>query len=356
VGRVVRGSRLVSESVVVEPTQLNELALVGNSRAMQAVYKEIGKVAATPVPVLIRGATGTGKELVARAIHQHSDRCNQPFVAVNCAALPGPMLESELFGHERGAFTGAYQRRIGRFEQASNGTLLLDEVGDLTPDLQVKLLRVLQERTFQRLGGNESIPASARVLTATHRNLEEAIAEREFREDLFFRLSVVTICIPPLAERKEDIPELVRHFLGRHGGELGVDRPSIHPEALHALERQAWPGNVRELENVVRSAMLLARPFSIGPEHVEKAIARASLPVQASEMPHSSYVASLLDRAERGELSDAYWRMVEEMEPELFAQAYRRADGNQAQIARWLGVTRLKLREKLRQFGLHSRD
>jgi DNA-binding NtrC family response regulator len=215
---------------------------------------------------------------------------------------------------------------------------------------------VLQDRTIQRLGGNELLPVDVRVLAATHRNLEESIAEQEFREDLFFRLSVVTITVPSLAERREDIPELVRHFLSRHAGELGVERPSIHPDALVILERQPWPGNVRELENVIRSALVLARPFSIGPDHVNQAITRSRRPVQTAEQSHSTYIASLLDRAERGELTDAYWRMVEDLEPELFTQAFRRASGNQAQMARWLGVTRLKLREKLRRLGLHAKD
>src|SRR5256885_6467956 len=187
-------------------------ALVGKSVAMQAIYKEIGRVASKPVNVLIRGETGTGKELIARAIYQHSDRANAPFVAINCAAIPETLLESELFGHERGAFTGAEARRIGRFEQAHHGTIFLDEIGDMTPGTQAKLLRVLQEKYIQRVGGKESIAVDVRVIAATHRDLESALRQKQFREDLFYRLSVVTVVMPPLSERKEDIPELTRYF------------------------------------------------------------------------------------------------------------------------------------------------
>ncbi len=185
-------------------------AIVGNSRAMQSIYKEIGRIAAKPVSVLIRGETGTGKELIARAIYQHSDRANAPFVAINCAAIPETLLESELFGHERGAFTGAESRRIGRFEQADQGTIFLDEIGDMTPGTQVKLMRVLQEKSLQRLGGKETIPVDVRVIAATHRDLEAAIRQNQFREDLYYRISVVVLNLPPLRERKEDIPDLVR--------------------------------------------------------------------------------------------------------------------------------------------------
>jgi DNA-binding NtrC family response regulator len=350
---------VVSAQRMSEPVELGEardngFAIIGNSRAMQTVYKEIGRVAATPVPVLIRGGTGTGKELIARALYQHSDRAGKPFIAVNCAAIPQTLIESELFGHERGAFTGAQQRRIGRFEQANGGTLFLDEIGDLPIDTQAKLLRVLQERYIQRVGGDESIPVDVRVITATHRDLEEAIKEREFREDLFFRISVVTITLPPLSERAEDIPELVRYFIGRYAGELGIEHPSIQPEAITLLQKQPWPGNVRELENVVRQAMLAARPFAIASDHVVQVMAKSHAATPSPDRSHTTYVADLLARAERGEVTDAYWRMVSELEPELFSQAIQRAGGNQAKAARWLGITRLKMREKLAELGLRT--
>ncbi|HYG24256.1 MAG TPA: sigma-54 dependent transcriptional regulator [Verrucomicrobiae bacterium] len=349
----VASSRRMSESIEIGEARSSPRAIVGTSRVMQNIYKEIGRVAATPVTVLIRGATGTGKELIARAIYQHSNRASEPFIAVNCAAIPETLLESELFGHERGSFSGAHTRRIGRFEQAQNGTIFLDEIGDLAPNTQAKLLRVLQEKSFQRLGGDEVISVDVRVLAATHRNLEAAIQEGEFREDLLYRLSVVTITLPALSERVEDIPELVKFFISRYARELGMESSSIQPDAIAWLQTQPWPGNVRELENVVRRAMLMARPFGISLEHVQQVVNRDRKPPAAGSQTHTAYVADLLDRVQRGEAENAYSMMIGEMEPELFRQAIQLAQGNQAKAARWLGVTRLKMREKLSEFGLH---
>jgi DNA-binding NtrC family response regulator len=352
-GAAVANNRLMSEPVEMGEASTNRSAIVGKSRSMQAIYKEIGRVAATPATVLIRGSTGTGKELIARAIYQHSDRADKPFIAVNCAAIPDALLESELFGHERGAFTGAQSRRIGRFEQASGGTLFLDEIGDLNANTQGKLLRVLQERSIQRLGSEASIPVDVRVLAATHRDLEAAIAEKEFREDLFYRLSVVTITLPPLSERAEDIPLLAKYFIHRYGKELALESPAVQPEAISLLQSQPWPGNVRELENAVRQALLLAKPFPINQEHVQQVLAKARKPVASSQQTHAAYVTELLARVQSGDLQDAYSRLITDLEPELFKQAIQLAQGNQAKAARWLGVTRLKMREKLIQFGLH---
>jgi len=349
----VMSSRLMSEALEMGETRVGQRAIIGNSRVMQNIYKEVGRVAATPVTVLIRGATGTGKELIARAIYQHSDRADKPFIAVNCAAIPETLLESELFGHEKGSFTGAQTRRIGRFEQAHGGTIFLDEIGDLSLNTQAKLLRVLQEKCIQRLGGDEVIPVDVRVLAATHRDLETAIQEKEFREDLMYRLSVVTITLPPLSQRAEDIPELVKFFMGRYGKELGIENPSIQPEAIAWMQTQPWPGNVRELENVVRRAMLLARPFAVRLDHVQQVLAHTNKPVEVSNQTHAAYVADLLARVQRGEEENAYSKMIADLEPELFAQAIQLAQGNQAKAARWLGVTRLKMREKLMSLGLH---
>lgn len=349
----VASSRLMSEPVEIGEARAAQRAIVGKSKVMQNIYKEIGRIAATPVTVLIRGATGTGKELIARAIYQHSDRADKPFIAVNCAAIPETLLESELFGHERGSFTGAHARRIGRFEQAHTGTVFLDEIGDLAPNTQAKLLRVLQEKCFQRLGGDELIPIDVRVLAATHRDLEAAIAEKEFREDLLYRLSVVTITLPPLKDRVEDIPDLVKFFMQQHAKESGVENPSIQPEAIPWLQTQTWPGNVRELENVVRRAMLVARPFPVALEHVQQLLVKDRKPASVSTQAHSAYLAELLQRAQRGEIEGAYSKMIAELEPELFSQAIQLAHGNQAKAARWLGVTRLKMREKLVELGLH---
>jgi DNA-binding NtrC family response regulator len=271
---------------------------------------------------------------------------------VNCAAIPDTLLESELFGYERGAFTGAQARRIGRFEQAQGGTIFLDEVGDLNANTQGKLLRVLQERCIQRLGSEANIPVDVRVLAATHRDLEAAIKEREFREDLFYRLSVVTIMLPPLSERAEDIPELVKYFVHRYGKEFGLGSPSIQPEAISFLQNQPWPGNVRELENVVRQALLSARPFGIGPEHVQQVLAKTRKPVATPQQTHAAYITELLKGTQRGDIQNAYTRMIADLEPELFKQAIQLAQGNQSKAARWLGIGRMRLREKLVQFGL----
>jgi DNA-binding NtrC family response regulator len=357
VATAVASSRLMSEPVELGEGGSHGPAIIGNSRAMQAIYKEIGRVAATPATVLIRGATGTGKELIARAIYQHSQRADKPFIAVNCAAIPDALLESELFGHERGAFTGAQSRRIGRFEQASGGTLFLDEIGDLNGNTQGKLLRVLQERCLQRLGSETNIEVDVRVLAATHRNLDAAIQEREFREDLFYRLSVVTITLPPLSQRAEDIPALAKYFMQRYAKDLGVEAPAVQLEALAFLQSQPWPGNVRELENAMRQALLLARPFAIGLEHVQQVMTKNRRPASGEPQSHAAYIAELLTRAQNGEIDNAYSKMIGDLEPELFKQAIQLAQGNQARAARWLGVTRLKMREKLIDLGWrHGRD
>jgi len=353
VAPAVAHARRMSEPVSLGEASPDRAALVGRSRAMQQLYKEIGRAAPTFATVLIRGETGTGKELIARALYQHGERADRPFIAINCAAIPETLLESELFGHERGAFTGAQARRIGRFEQAQQGTIFLDEIGDLSPGTQSKLLRVLQEKCIQRLGSNETIHVDVRVVAATHRDLEAAIREKEFREDLFYRLSVVVLRVPPLNERTEDIPDLVRFFMQRYARDFGVDSPAIQPEATDWLQKQTWPGNVRELENVARQSLLAARPFPISLEHVQQVLARARQPSAVTEQTHAAYIADLLVRVQRGEEQAAFPRMVADLEPELYTQAIRLAQGNQAKAARWLGVTRLKMREKLIQLGLH---
>ena len=353
VASAVRQARLMSEPVEFGDTASARLAIVGKSRVMQNIYKEIGRVAATPVTVLIRGQTGTGKELIARAIYQHSNRADKPFIAINCAAIPETLLESELFGHERGAFTGAHARRIGRFEQADGGTIFLDEIGDLRANTQSRLLRVLQEKCLSRVGGDEVISVDVRVLSATHGDLEEAIKEKEFREDLYYRLSVVTIRLPSLAERREDVPDLIKYFIQRYARELRIESPAIQPEVIVWLQNQSWPGNVRELENVVRQALLLAQPFAISLDHVQQVLGRTKRPANAAAQTHSEYIAHLLDRAQRGEIANAHEQMVSDLETEMFTQAIKLANGNQARAARWLGVTRLKMRERLIELGLH---
>lgn len=353
VEQAVIASRLMSEPVQFGEAGQARDAIIGNSRSMQSIYKEIGRIAAKPVSVLIRGETGTGKELIARAIYQHSDRVNAPFIAINCAAIPEALLESELFGHERGAFTGANARRIGRFEQANHGTIFLDEIGDMTMGTQVKLMRVLQERNLQRLGGEELIPVDMRIITATHRDLEAAIKENQFREDLFFRIGVVVINLPPLRERKEDIPDLIQFFIRKYAAEFSVENPSIHADALEFLQSQPWPGNVRELENVSRKMLLLARNYTISLEHARTAMAGTNPPASFADKSLQTYADEILAAAQNGELTDAHARYHETAERVLFGRAIELAQGNQAKVARWLGISRLTLREKLIRFGLH---
>ncbi len=353
VSQAADSNRRMSEPVALGDPSTRREALVGRGSAMQAIYKEIGRVASKPVSVLIQGETGTGKELIARALYQHSDRANAPFITVNCAAIPETLLESELFGHERGAFSGADARRIGRFEQADRGTIFLDEIGDMTLGTQVKLLRVLQERTLQRLGGKETIPVDVRVIAATHRDLEAAIREKQFREDLYYRLNVVVITLPPLRSRREDIPELVRYFLARHGAELGNANPSIHPEALDFLQAQPWPGNVRELQNAIRKALLAARGYTINLEHVRTTLNKSAGAPCFAALPGGEYIDEVLAEARGEEVPDAYARVIEAAERELFARAILQAQGNQAKAARWLGITRVTMRAKLIHFGLH---
>jgi len=353
VRKAADSNRLMSEPVVLGDAAATRDALVGQSPAMQAIYKEIGRVAAKPLNVLIRGETGTGKELIARALYQHSERAKAPFIAINCAAIPETLLESELFGHERGAFTGAEGRRIGRFEQADRGTIFLDEIGDMTLGTQVKLMRVLQEKSLQRLGGKDTIAVDVRVLAATHRDLEGAIRQKQFREDLYYRLSVVVITLPPLRQRREDIPDLVRYFLQKYGPELGNPQPSILPEAQEFLQAQGWPGNVRELENVVRKALLLAQTYTININHVRTVLNKTGELACSPTRAFGEYVDDLLAAAMRGDIADAHARVLETAEREVFSRAIHQAHGNQAKAARWLGISRITMKAKLVQFGLH---
>jgi DNA-binding NtrC family response regulator len=342
---------VATRSAATEPqvTKVGEspaYTMIGRSRPMQQVYKEIGRVAALPVVVLIRGETGTGKELVARAIHRYSDRAEQAFVIVNCVAIPETLLESELFGHEQGAFTGAQTLRIGKFEQADKGTIFLDEIGDMSLATQAKLLRVLQESAIRRLGGKELISVDVRVLAATHRDLEKAVAEGTFREDLYYRLNDASLRLPSLRERREDIRPLVHHFLQNR-------QTSISPEALRILQYYSWPGNVRELKNVVQQAAVVARGYSINPENVRKALEQANLSQREPSQFLDSYVAELLENAMREGHANAQDILTEWVERELYGQAMALAGDDQSQVARWLGVSRPTVRERLLHYGLH---
>lgn len=311
--------------------------MVGHSPAMQEVYKAIGRVADTSATVLVTGESGTGKELVANAIHEFSGRRARPLIKVNCAAIPSELLESELFGHEKGAFTNAIARRIGRFEQAQGGTLFLDEVGDMPLGLQSKLLRAIQERTIERLGGHGSIAIDFRLVAATAGDLNNAVAEGRFREDLFYRLNVVTIGLPPLRSRREDIPLLLQRFLGR--SEKAV---SIRQDALDRIMRHDWPGNVRELENVVTRAVVLAPGGIITPDVIE--------------FPSISNPETQGTWESRVPFRDGYWPVLRRVEAELIRAALRVSGGNKTEAARVLGVQRRLLYQKMTELGLDSLD
>ncbi|MGJ8697281.1 MAG: sigma-54-dependent transcriptional regulator [Verrucomicrobiaceae bacterium] len=353
VERALASSQPSARTVSIGHHDPGKDAIIGTSRGMQLVFKEIGKVANKPISVLIKGETGSGKELIARAIYQHSDRADQPFVAINCAAIPDNLIESELFGHERGAFTGALTKRIGRFEQAHNGTLFLDEIGDLPWQTQVKLLRVLQERVITRVGGKDDIPIDVRIISATHRDLAAMIEDGSFREDLFFRLNASLVNLPPLRERPDDIPPLVDYFLGKYVHDFQMEAPSVQKDAITFLSEQEWPGNVRQLENVVRRALIESRGFTISRKTMEQALA-TPLKTQVSEKgSFADHVRSRLGAASQGELPDgAFAALSADLEEELYRQAVEMSHGNQSNIAKWLGVSRMTVRDKLDKYDL----
>ncbi|MCL6543933.1 MAG: sigma-54 dependent transcriptional regulator [Bryobacteraceae bacterium] len=310
--------------------------IVGRSPAMQEIFATILRVAPTRATVLLAGESGVGKDLIARAIHYHSPRRDRPFVKINCTAIPENLMESELFGFEKGAFTGAVASKPGKFELADTGTAFLDEIGDVPGPIQVKLLRVLQEREFERLGSNKTRQIDVRIIAATNRDLRAALEEGTFREDLYYRLNVVPINIPPLRERKEDIPFLAEHFVRKLAPELGSTATSISEAAIQKLMEYHWPGNVRELENVIERSLVLCSGTVLEPSDIKlEASPRA---VKSSAVPF---------------LPEGY--TLEEYEQALIREALRRADGNKSQAARLLGLTRNALRYRLSQMGLEDR-
>jgi two-component system nitrogen regulation response regulator GlnG len=329
-------------------------SLVGRSSQMQEVYKAIGRVAPQDVTVLIRGESGTGKELVARALYHHSPRASGPFLAVNCAAIPDALLESELFGHEKGSFTGAEQRRIGKFEQCSGGTLFLDEIGDMSPLVQSKVLRVLQSQEFERVGGNTTIKTDVRVITATNRDLEKMVENGEFRSDLYYRLSGFTIQLAPLRERRDDIVSLLERYLAVYSLEMGKDVHGVAPEALEMLLAYSWPGNVRELQNVMKQSLLRSVGNVVIPEFLPDSI-RQPAAETAGLFDDGLIGADLrrfVDERLAAESSDLYAEALEFMERYLVSRILALCDGNQSQAARMLGITRGCLRSKVRALGV----
>ncbi len=351
-------AKALAREVVELRTGIQEVwefgALVGKSPRMQEVYKTIGRIAGTDVTVLIQGESGTGKEVVARAIHHYSRRAGKPFVAVSCAAIPATLLEAELFGHERGAFTDAHQRRLGKFELANGGTVYLDEVADMGPELQPKLLRVLQEREFERIGGADPIRVDVRVVAATNRDLEAMIRDGRFREDLYYRLNVVSLTLPPLRERREDIPFLVDHFLAKYAGELG--ERALSADALDRLLAYAWPGNVRELENVIQHAMVMAGGGVILPEHLPITPGAGAPPPREGTL--EQLIQAKLDECVRGlgsrEAANLYELVLGLVERPLLRAVLRETGGNQLRAAALLGINRNTLRKKLRALGLKA--
>jgi DNA-binding NtrC family response regulator len=335
--RAIENRRRISELEAYRTEEAQqESEIVGSGPAMQKLYKLIGQVSATDSTVLIRGESGTGKEVVARAIHKHSLRGARRMVKVNCASIPETLLEAELFGHERGAFTGASQRRIGKFEYAAGGTLFLDEIGELAPSTQVKLLRVLQDHCIERLGSNIAIPLDVRILAATNCDLETAIRQGRFREDLYYRLNVVSIQIPSLRQRREDIPELSTFLLRRSAARLKMQTPSLSEEALEGLCKKDWPGNVRELEHCLERAIILSRSGVILGEHVELSVTPSS-----AENPADSFA-----------LEDGLHAAVEKLERRLIERALTASSGNRTRAAEILKINRRLLYDKLRDFGI----
>jgi two-component system nitrogen regulation response regulator GlnG len=358
VARAFTISRLMQVPAVIadeEPVPEGADVLVGRSPAMQEVYKAIGRVAPQDLTVLIMGESGTGKELVARAIYRHSPRAAGPFLAINCAAIPEQLLESELFGHEKGAFTGADRKRIGKFEQCSGGTLFLDEIGDMSALTQTKILRVLQEQRFERVGGNETIQTNVRVIAATNKDLKALAAAGRFRDDLYYRLSVYTILLPPLRERGEDLSLLVEHFVRRFSRELGKEIQQVDPETLQVLRRYPWPGNLRELQSVLKQALLHATGSVLLadflPASVRTREERASSAAPAAETELPDLERFLGGRLQAGS-QNLYAEALAVLERQLLTQVLRHTGGNQVQAARTLGITRNSLRFKLRALGI----
>jgi two-component system nitrogen regulation response regulator GlnG len=348
--RAFEAARLMSVPAVLAVESVPD-QIVGHSAVMQEMCKAIGRVAPQDVNVLILGESGTGKELVARALYSNSRRADKPFLAVNCAAIPEQLLESELFGHEAGAFTGATRRRIGKFEQCGGGTLFLDEIGDMPPPLQAKILRVLQEQEFERIGGNETIRSNVRVLTATNQDLPKLITDGRFRKDLFYRLNAVTIQIPPLRSRLEDIAELAHYFLFKFNRDLRMDLRGFDSEVLERFQAYDWPGNVRELQGAIKQSMVNASGLLIRPEFLAESLLKTPVRQAAviSDFPNLSALIAQLLPDEEGQLYD---RVIAAVERVLFTQVLEYTHGNQGKACELLGVNRSTLRHRLRTLGL----
>jgi len=321
---------------------------------MQEVYKAIGRVASTDATVLIRGESGTGKELAARAIYQHSLRAQKPFLVINCVAIPDTLLESELFGYEKGAFTGAAHRRVGKIEQADGGTVFLDEIGDMPFSIQAKILRLLQEKSIERLGGRQPIPVDVRIIAATNRDLEKALQEGRFREDLYYRLKVVTLQLPPLRDRAEDIPLLADYFLSRFSVEMEMGNPGLTDEARTTLMGDSWPGNVRELANTLQKALIFSRGVPIGPDEVSRVIGERDAPpsvkAQTVEGSIREWVREMIGSAPSEErLFDT---LMDRFAKILITEALNTTEGNRSRAAKLMGLSRPTLLSKIEKYQI----
>ncbi len=358
----VSRARDVSNQVAMLKQELKERYLaekniIGNSASMQELYKTIGKVAGSDITVLIQGESGTGKELVARAIHLNSSRFGKPFIAINCAAIPKDLLESELFGSERGAFTGATERKIGKFEQANHGTIFLDEIGDMPLDLQAKILRVLQEQEITRIGGSQNLAVNVRVVAATNQDLQEHVRNREFREDLYYRLNVVPINLTPLRERREDIPSLVTYFLEQTCAELEIPTKQCSPDTMQLLKNHSWPGNVRELENSIKRAVILSSDHLLAPSDFSaitnhKETFHAVPQEQSLEAIVEAKLRSSMNGIEKLDKGDIYNIVIEQVERPLIRYLLEKTRGNQVRAADILGINRNTLRKKISELQI----
>ncbi len=370
----LKASAAMKEVVSYQPLLESEdydQGIIGRSEPMQNVFKLIGQLASSNATALITGESGTGKELVARAIYHHSSRASQPFLAINCAAIPENLLESELFGHEKGAFTGAANQRIGKFEQCNHGTLFLDEIGDMALATQTKILRVIQSGTFERVGGNQSIHVDVRIIAATNKPLEEAVARREFREDLFYRLNVVRVALPPLRDRRDDIPLLVNYFLNKFARQHRQAPRPITDDAQRRLQAYRWPGNVRELENVIQRALVVAKGEAILPADLPGEISGGTSAKPGPSAPgtvppgtardEAGHLAATPEALEWSTLirgiyqlarQDPKLKVLPAVERELVIQALIETNGNQVQAARLLGITRATLRKRVEKFNI----
>ncbi|MBU2621420.1 MAG: sigma-54 dependent transcriptional regulator, partial [Proteobacteria bacterium] len=355
VKQAVRASRFMRSPVEMDtiPDKASRDAIVGRSIKMQDIYKAIGRVSQTDATVLVRGESGTGKELVVRAIYQHSLRANKPFLVINCVAIPETLLESELFGYEKGAFTGATHRRVGKFEQAHGGTVFLDEIGDMPLNLQAKILRLLQEKNIERLGGSENISADVRIIAATNRDLESAIMEGRFREDLYYRLKVVTIWLPPLRERESDIPALTDYLLSKFSDENGIKNPGITEEAKAIFSKHSWPGNVRELANTIQKALIFNRGAPISSDDIAKAISEElhennSNPERGNQALLQWVRKELTTRTD-GNLFDS---CIDNIASILISEALNICEGNRSKAAKLLGLSRPTLHSKIEKYRL----